>query len=120
MRIILQTVVLLAIVGWMSRAVEAETASGPHPEAKADPQLKIGALVALRDFEPASDLQYRPGKGDEIIVDSVARPDLSTELVVGLDGRIRMPMPADLRPLSQAQAPPAAPGSQPIYCARRI
>jgi hypothetical protein len=66
--------------------------SGPNPDsgsALADsPQLKPNPLEALRNFEPAEDEKYRLGKGDEITVDFAGRPDLTSKLAIGLDGRI--------------------------------
>jgi hypothetical protein len=95
-RVILRTAVLLAIIGWMSGAVDAQAASGRQPEAKPDPQLKISPLETLRNFEPASDEECRLGCGDEIIVDLVGRADLTAKLVVGPDGRITLPLAGDL------------------------
>ncbi|MGA2634229.1 MAG: polysaccharide biosynthesis/export family protein [Terracidiphilus sp.] len=61
-----------------------------------DPQLKPNPLEVLRNFEPAADEEYRLGKGDEIAVDFVGRPDLATRLVIGPDGRITLPLAGDL------------------------
>jgi polysaccharide export outer membrane protein len=61
-----------------------------------DPQLKPNPLETLRNFEPAADEEYRLGKGDEIAVDFVGRPDLSAKLVIGPDGRITLPLAGDL------------------------
>ena len=67
--------------------------SGTEPP---DPQLKPNPLETLRNFEPAADEEYRLGKGDEIAVDFVGRPDLSAKLVIGPDGRITLPLAGDL------------------------
>lgn len=95
-RIVLRTAVLLAIVGWMSGAVDAQSPPGPQQEAEPDPQLKTSPLETLRNFEPASDEEYRLGRGDEIIVDFVGRADLAAKLVIGPDGRITLPLAGDL------------------------
>jgi polysaccharide export outer membrane protein len=77
---------LLASVGCISAGAQAP----------ADPQLKIDPMVALRNFEPSGDEEYRLGKGDEITVDFAGRPDLTAKLVVGPDGRITLPLAGDL------------------------
>ena len=61
-----------------------------------DPQLKPNPLETLRNFEPPADEEYRLGKGDEISVDFVGRPDLSAKLVIGPDGRITLPLAGDM------------------------
>ena len=60
------------------------------------PQLKQNPLELLREFEPASDEEYRLGRGDEITVDFTGRPDLLAKLVIGPDGRITLPLAGDL------------------------
>jgi polysaccharide biosynthesis/export protein len=94
-RIILPTAVLLAIVGWLSGATDAQTPSGPLQDAKPDPQLRISPLRTLRNLESASDQENRLGRGDEITVDCVACADLTVKLVVGPDGRIKLPLASD-------------------------
>jgi polysaccharide export outer membrane protein len=61
-----------------------------------DPQLKPNPLETLRKFEPAEDEEYRLGKGDEISVEFVGRPDLTAKLVIGPDGRITLPLAGDV------------------------
>lgn len=94
--IILRTAVSLATVGWLSGVTDAQTPSGPQQDAKPDPQLRISPLRTLRNLESASDQENRLGRGDEITVDFVGCADLTVKLVVGPDGRIRLPLAGDL------------------------
>ena len=95
-RIILRTAVLFATVGGLSGATDAQTPSGPQQDAKPDPQLRISPLRTLRNLESASDQENRLGRGDKITVDFVGCADLTVKLVVGADGRIRLPLAGDL------------------------
>jgi len=71
-----------------------------------EPQLKPNPLETLRNFEPAEDEEYRLGKGDEIAVEFVGRPDLAAKLVIGPDGRITLPLAGEvmLAGLTRAEA----------------
>jgi polysaccharide biosynthesis/export protein len=74
----------------------------------ADPQLKENPYEALRKFEPASDEEYRLGKGDEITVDFPGHSDMTAKLVVGPDGRITLPLAGDLTMAGQTRAEAAS------------
>jgi polysaccharide biosynthesis/export protein len=69
-----------------------------------DPQLKPNPLETLRNFEPPADEEYRLGKGDEIAVDFVGRPDLSAKLVIGPDGRITLPLAGEVMLAGQTRS----------------
>jgi len=84
----LRAAVLLACLCVFSLAAQAQS--------PAEPQLKPNPLETLRSFEPAADEEYRLGKGDEITIDFVGRPDLAAKLVVGPDGRITLPLAGDV------------------------
>jgi polysaccharide export outer membrane protein len=83
---------LVLLAGVFALAARAH-AQAPQPP---DPQLKANPLDTLRRFEPASDEEYRLGKGDEITVDFPGRADLAAKLVVGPDGRITLPLAGDV------------------------
>jgi polysaccharide export outer membrane protein len=80
--------------------------SAPQPQLQAppaaeqpqapNPQLKINPQVALRNFQPAADEEYRLGRGDEITVDFAGRTDLQAKLIVGPDGRITLPLAGEI------------------------
>jgi len=60
------------------------------------PALKLNPLEAMRQFQPTADEEYRLGKGDEITVDFIGRPEMQARLVVGPDGRVTLPLAGDL------------------------
>jgi polysaccharide export outer membrane protein len=71
----------------------------PQPQSQqqpAEPQLHQNPLVALREFQPDADEEYRLGRGDEITVDFAGRPDLQAKLVIGPDGRITLPLAGEI------------------------
>jgi polysaccharide export outer membrane protein len=55
-----------------------------------DPQLKLGPMKALENFEPAANEEYLLGPGDEISLEFTGHPELSGKKVVGPDGRITL------------------------------
>jgi polysaccharide export outer membrane protein len=80
----------------------AQPAAQPVPRESSDamqppdPQLKQNPLVALRNFQPPADEEYRLGRGDEITIDFAGRTDLQAKLIVGPDGRITLPLAGDI------------------------
>jgi polysaccharide export outer membrane protein len=62
------------------------------PAAKPSPELKTNPMVALRDFEPSANEEYRLGRGDEISVDFGGRLELNGKHVIGPDGKITLPV----------------------------
>jgi polysaccharide export outer membrane protein len=79
-----------------SQAQDLQSPAQQNGTEPPDPQLKPNPIETLRNFEPPADEEYRLGKGDEIAVDFVGRPDLSAKLVIGPDGRITLPLAGDL------------------------
>jgi polysaccharide export outer membrane protein len=71
-------------------AADAQSTDTPGPKLKPNP------LQALRQFEPAADEEYQVGRGDEIQVDFAGRPELTSKLVVGPDGRITLPLAGEV------------------------
>src|SRR5450432_894626 len=66
-----------------SSATHAQT-SPPAPELKQNP------IALLRAFEPAADQEYQLGRGDEISIEVIGRPELGSKHVIGPDGRITL------------------------------
>ena len=54
--------------------------------------LKPNPAAALRAFEPPANAPYELGRGDEITVNAIGRPELTGKHVIGPDGQITMPI----------------------------
>jgi polysaccharide biosynthesis/export protein len=54
--------------------------------------LKPNPTAALRAFEAPADQPYQLGRGDEISVEAIGRPELTGKHVIGPDGKITMPI----------------------------
>ena len=82
--------------------IEAQDTTRPA----SGPVLKPNPLETLRSFEPATDEEYRLGKGDEITIDFSGRPEMLAKVVVGPDGRISLPLAGEvmLAGLTRAEA----------------
>lgn len=61
------------------------------------PELKQNPMSVLKDFEPPPDQEYELGRGDEITVEVIGRPELSGKHVIGPDGRITLPVAGSLK-----------------------
>lgn len=61
-------------------------------EAAPATELKQNPLAALKAFEIAADLPYQLGRGDEITVEVIGRPELTSKHTVGPDGKITLPI----------------------------
>jgi polysaccharide export outer membrane protein len=81
---------------WIEARIRAQETPQAKPGSTEQPSLKPNPLETLRNFEPASDEEYRLGKGDEITVDFAGRPDMLAKLIVGPDGRITLPLAGDV------------------------
>jgi polysaccharide export outer membrane protein len=55
-------------------------------------ELKQNPAAALKAFEIAADLPYQLGRGDEITVEVIGRPELTSKHTVGPDGKITLPI----------------------------
>ena len=67
--------------------------ASPCPAQQTDaPALKPNPTAALRAFEPPADAPYELGRGDEITVEAIGRPELTGKHVIGPDGKITMPI----------------------------
>jgi polysaccharide export outer membrane protein len=76
--------------------VEARIRAQEAEQKPTEPSLKANPLETLRNFEAKGDDEYRLGKGDQITVDFAGRPQLHTDLVVGPDGRISLPLAGEV------------------------
>lgn len=55
-------------------------------------ELKQNPLAMLKAFEAPADQPYQLGRGDEITVEVVGRPELTGKHMVGPDGKITLPI----------------------------
>jgi polysaccharide export outer membrane protein len=76
--------------------IEAQIQTQAKAQQSSQPSLKLNPLETLRRFEPATDEEYRLGKGDEIIVDFPGRPEMQAKVVIGPDGRISLPVAGEV------------------------
>jgi len=60
------------------------------------PTLKPNPTAVLRAFEPPADAPYELGRGDEITIEAIGRPELTGKHVIGPDGKITMPIAGDV------------------------
>jgi polysaccharide export outer membrane protein len=56
------------------------------------PSLQSNPIAALQAFEPSANAPYQLGRGDEITVDAIGRPELTGQHIIGPDGKITMPI----------------------------
>lgn len=60
-------------------------------------ELKQNPMAVLKNFEPAADQEYELGRGDEISIEVIGRPELSGKHIVGPDGRITMQVAGSIK-----------------------
>ncbi|MDE1175183.1 MAG: polysaccharide biosynthesis/export family protein [Edaphobacter sp.] len=56
------------------------------------PELKQNPIALLKAFEGPADQPYQLGRGDEITVEVIGRPELTSKHIVGPDGKITLPV----------------------------
>jgi polysaccharide export outer membrane protein len=66
--------------------VQPTVPSGPMVELKKNP------IEILKELEPPADAPYELGRGDEITVEVIGRPELTNKHVIGPDGKITLPV----------------------------
>ena len=54
--------------------------------------LQPNPVLAMRDFEAPLDAPYLLGRGDELSIRVIGRPELDGKYVIGPDGRVTLPM----------------------------
>lgn len=81
----------LALLGCLlgSTAVLAQQPQTPQQSAI---ELQPNPLATLRDFEPPANQPYQLGRGDQITVTVLGRPELSGQHIIGPDGDITLPL----------------------------
>jgi polysaccharide export outer membrane protein len=93
---------LILLWGGSSRLLAQEPAP-VNPPASLPPGLatappaKTGGLtpnptLLMREFEPAANEEYQLGRGDEIAIDVLGRPEMNSKHVVGPDGKVTLPL----------------------------
>jgi polysaccharide export outer membrane protein len=55
-------------------------------------ELKQNPLAMLKAFEVEADQPYQLGRGDEISVEVIGRPELTSKHIIGPDGKITLPV----------------------------
>jgi len=75
-----------------------------NPAATPPPiELKPNPVAALTAFEPPADQPYELGRGDEITVEAIGRPELSGKHVIGPDGDITLPLAGSIKIADQTR-----------------
>ncbi|SFS07071.1 polysaccharide export outer membrane protein [Granulicella pectinivorans] len=69
----------------------------------AAPGLQMNREAVLKAFEPAADQPYQLGRGDEISVDVIGRPELTGKHTIGPDGNITMPIVGSVKVVDQTR-----------------
>ena len=59
-------------------------------------ELKQNPLAMLKAFEASADQPYQLGRGDEITVEVIGRPELTSKHTIGPDGKITLPIAGSL------------------------
>jgi polysaccharide export outer membrane protein len=81
---------LTASIMLVGSACKAQDASPPANELKQNP------LAMLKAFEAPADQPYQLGRGDEITVEVIGRPELTSKHTIGPDGKITLPIVGSL------------------------
>jgi len=69
-----------------------------NPAAPPPPiDLKPNPLATLSAFEPPANQPYELGRGDEITVEAIGRPELTAKHVIGPDGEITLPLVGSIK-----------------------
>jgi polysaccharide export outer membrane protein len=76
---------------------------GMCPAQNGAPGLQVNRDVALKAFEPSADQPYELGRGDDITVEVVGRPELTGKHTIGPDGNITMPIVGSLKLADQTR-----------------
>lgn len=92
LRILSMKMLVAVLVSSLGLAAWAQTPAEPAPAAGEVQKLKMGQMEALRAFEAGSDDEYDLGEGDEIYVEVIGHPELSTRHIIGPDGKISIPV----------------------------
>ncbi len=55
-------------------------------------ELKQNPLAVLKSFEASADAPYELGRGDDITIEVIGRPELTSKHTIGPDGKITLPV----------------------------
>jgi polysaccharide export outer membrane protein len=77
-----------------SSAVHAQDppAAPPAPTV----ELKKNPITILKELEPPADAPYELGRGDEIAIEVIGRPELTSKHIIGPDGKVTLPVVGDV------------------------
>jgi polysaccharide export outer membrane protein len=78
--------------GRLSMLAAALVLAAPGLAQQQSPTLQPNPIAAMEAFEPAANQPYELGRGDEIDVEVIGRPELSGKHTVGPDGSITLPI----------------------------
>lgn len=67
-------------------------AQGTGTTGAAQGGLTVNPAAALRAFEPGANDEYSLGRGDEISIDVIGRPEMTSKHVIGPDGKVTLPL----------------------------
>ena len=70
----------------------ASACRAQQPSTPADSGLQPSPTAAIRAFEPPANAPYELGRGDEITIDALGRPELTGKHVIGPDGQVTLPI----------------------------
>jgi polysaccharide export outer membrane protein len=70
-----------------------EPPAGPPPSTV---ELKKNPIAILRELEPPANAPYELGRGDQISVEVIGRPELTSKHTIGPDGNITLPIVGDI------------------------
>ena len=59
-------------------------------------ELKKNPITILKELEPAADAPYELGRGDEISIEVIGRPELTSKHIIGPDGKVTLPVVGDV------------------------
>jgi polysaccharide biosynthesis/export protein len=76
----------------MAAILIASTVRAQQPSTPAESGLITSPLAALQAFEPPANAPYELGRGDEITIDALGRPELTGKHVIGPDGSVTLPI----------------------------
>jgi len=76
----------------MAAILIASACRAQQPSTPAESGLTTNPLAALQAFEPPANAPYELGRGDEISIDALGRPELTSKHVIGPDGSVTLPI----------------------------
>lgn len=84
---------VLILLGSSAGHAQDPPAAPPSPTV----ELKKNPIAILRELEPPADAPYELGRGDQISIEVIGRPELSSKHVIGPDGKVTLPIVGDVQ-----------------------